>query len=285
MPRACGSSAALVEAESGARAVLTPSLLTFARAVNLAAREASGDLLMILNDDTRVEPGAIERLATALRERETAEIVGPRLVNTDGSAQLSVYADPSWRMAVELFLAPIVHSRFLRSFSRYPYAREFDRVPAGCWLSGAALMISAAVYEEVGGLDETFLHGLEDTTLCQAVHARGAEIRLVAEAVVVHEGGASGFRNPDQVHGTALSLARGAGGWIHYWRAVRGRSRLETLALRLAFGAYALSRVGWHSGRALLGTPAGRPEARHRARVFVLYLRHLGWRERGTAGR
>src|SRR6267142_1642549 len=61
----------------------------FARANNLGIQQTFGDLVLLLNPDTSVPAGALDRLVAALEARPDAAIVGPRLVNADGRAELS----------------------------------------------------------------------------------------------------------------------------------------------------------------------------------------------------
>ena len=72
-----------------ARVIALDENVGFGRANNLGVRRTSGELVLLLNSDTIVPPGAIDALVAALRETPEAAIAGPRLVDADGRPELS----------------------------------------------------------------------------------------------------------------------------------------------------------------------------------------------------
>ena len=271
---AADSSEAVARHPQG-RALGTPQLLSFARATNLAASAASGELLFLLNDDTIAEAGAIDRLAAFLDEAPQVGVAGPLLLNLDGSIQPSVYSDPSLRAVVEMFLNPLIRRPPLRRHMSYPYADPPSGVLGDAWVSGAALMIRRELYFDVGALDEGYPHGLEDAALCRSVRRRGYGVALVREARIRHEGGVSGFRNRADSERVASALVRGTQGWLHYWRTVRGAGRAGMALLWGAFLLYGLSRLA--ATKLLAGLVRGpRADAyRLRAAAYRDYVRSL----------
>ena len=239
VPRAAADSQALDD-HPRAEGLSTPALLSFAQATNLGASRARGDLLLLLNDDTVVQEGAIERLVATLEADPGLGAVGPLLLNPDGSVQPSVFDDPSWRTMAELILQPLFKRGPLARHARFPSPRPPDPVTNDSWLSGAALMIRRALYEAVGALDEGYSHGIEDAALCRKVRERGFRIALQREARVVHEGGVSGFRANDRDRLCRVLLGA-TSGWIRYW--VTHRRRAEAPLVRAAFVAFGLSRL------------------------------------------
>ena len=200
-----------------AQAVRVPTLLSFARATNLAAKRATGELLFLLNDDTAVEEGAIDRLAEALDAEPRLGAVGALLLNPDGTPQPSVYADPSWRTVGELFLSPLFRRPPLARLARFPYATPPGRETAAVWLSGAALMTRRRLFEEVGGLDEGYPHGVEDAAMCRAIRSRGRALALVEDARIVHDLGRSSYRSERSSQQVSKALVGGSAGWMRYW--------------------------------------------------------------------
>jgi GT2 family glycosyltransferase len=270
-PETASASLALVERHPRARAVQVPRLLSFARATNLGASMANGDLLLLLNDDTVVQDGAIERLAGAFGAQSELGAAGPLLLNSDGSRQPSVYSDPSWRALGELILRPLFQRGPLVRSARFPYATAPDSDRPDVWLSGAALMVRRDLFADVGALDEGYPHGIEDAVLCRAIRDRGRRLEFVEAARVVHEGSVSSYRSKSGAAQVAKALMGGTTGWVRYWRA-RGAGRGSTAALRAAFLLFGVSRVAAY---AVAGIVPGPGAERHRARraAYARYVR------------
>ena len=163
--------------------------LGFARANNLGIEQTVGQLVLLLNPDTSVPAGAIDRLVAALDARPDAAIAGPRLVSADGRAELSF-----GRM-----LSPLVELRqkFLVRGSRRAapiaaYVESITRKPQEVdWVSGACLLVRRADAEAVGLLDDRFFMYTEDVDFCAAVRARGRRVLFCPAAEIVHLGGRS----------------------------------------------------------------------------------------------
>src|SRR6516225_2006979 len=82
-------SAAAARRRADVRVIENDSNVGFAAANNIGIRASRGDLLLLLNSDTIVPPGALDRLVAELTADETLAIAGPRLVDGDGRAELS----------------------------------------------------------------------------------------------------------------------------------------------------------------------------------------------------
>ena len=166
--------------------------LGFGSANNLGSAATSGEFIALVNSDAFVRTGALEGLRGYLQKTPQAAIAGPRLENTDGSFQESRFAFPSpFRAWVEnLGLARV--SRFLRG------KRSLTAGPVQ-WLSGACLMVRRAVWEHVGGFDESFFLYAEETDLQRRIAAMGWEIHWAPDFVVTHIGGSSGLAEREAV--------------------------------------------------------------------------------------
>jgi N-acetylglucosaminyl-diphospho-decaprenol L-rhamnosyltransferase len=169
--------------------------LGFSRANNLGIAATGGDLVLLLNPDTIVPPGALQALIRGLLA-EDAAVAGPRLVDGDGFPELSFGPpiSPWGELVQKLRLA--LYVRRVR-----PVVRYIDRLSrqAGvrAWVSGACLLVRRTALEAVGGLDERYFMYTEDVDLCTAVRARGGAVVFVPQAEVVHLRGRSAGRNPD----------------------------------------------------------------------------------------
>lgn len=166
----------------------------FAAANNLAALRARGDRLLLLNPDTLVLDGAIDRLLAFARARPEARIWGGRTVFADGTLN----PGSCWRRMTLWGLcaqALGLNSLFRNSAVMNPESyggwdrsteRQVDIV------SGCFLMIARADWQALGGFDPAFFMYGEEADLClRAARDLGARPRVTPEARIVHHAGAS----------------------------------------------------------------------------------------------
>jgi N-acetylglucosaminyl-diphospho-decaprenol L-rhamnosyltransferase len=189
-------SAALVAGQfPGVRLLRLPRNLGFAGGVNEAARHATGDLLLLVNPDAILTPGAVARLAHVITGDPGWGAAAARLIGTDGRPQdgFNVRRFPtfgSW-MSDLLLLDEVWPGNPARRRYRYGDLRIAGPDPVDVEQPAAAcLMIRRDVFEAVGGMDERFTPAwFEDVDLCRRIRARGWRIALVPDAHVQHEGG------------------------------------------------------------------------------------------------
>ena len=149
----------------------------FAGGNNAGAAAARGRVLIFLNNDTEVRPGAIEALIEEAG-RPGVGIVGARLLYPDGRVQHSGFA---WRSGSGPGATP---------FHLFEY--EDGELPAarGCFdlgfVTGACMAIPRGVFDAVDGWDEAYVNGWEDADLCLRVRAAGARVRYRGDAAIVH---------------------------------------------------------------------------------------------------
>jgi hypothetical protein len=198
---------------------------------NRGLHETSGRYALILNADAWVVGPAVERLCSFADTRPDAGIVGPKLLNPDGTLQRSVRGFPTlWRLATEYFflrkLAP--RSEELNAF--YAGGFEHDRVREAEFVMGACLLVRRQAAVEVGPLDEDFFLFSEETDWCYRFHQAGWKVLFYPGAEVVHVGGASHgggmFRENLRGHLRFLAKHRGL-------REAERARRLLLVALRL----------------------------------------------------
>jgi GT2 family glycosyltransferase len=153
----------------------------FSRGNNQAARLARGRYLFFLNNDTIVPPGALRGLLDYARAHPEAGIIGPRLEDEHGRAQLSCRSCPTLGALLHRITWLRWTGLFRRAYRRYR-GRDIDACvprPAEV-LMGAALFMSRAVFRACGAWDEDYTFGGEDIDLCARVGRR--------HAVVYHPG-------------------------------------------------------------------------------------------------
>jgi GT2 family glycosyltransferase len=163
----------------------------YGAAANEGVRATGAEHVLILNSDTRLEPGALEALHAYLERHPRVALVGPRLKNPDGSPQASVFPFPGtlrWLVENEplsLVAGWIPTAR--RRLYRFSPPREPGPVP---WVLGAVLAVRRAAFDGVGGFDDSVFLYYEEVDLCERLRRAGWEVHHHPGAAVVHRGGA-----------------------------------------------------------------------------------------------
>lgn len=151
----------------------------FVNACNQAASQARGEYLLLLNNDTEVTSGWVEALMAPFSDPITG-IVGAKLVYPDGSLQEA--GGIIWRDGNGCNYGHGDNP----DLPQYSYRKAVD------YCSGACLMITRKLWEDIGGFDQRYAPAYyEDTDLCFAVRAKNFKVIYQPRAVVVHYGGAS----------------------------------------------------------------------------------------------
>lgn len=164
--------------------------LGFAVANNAGIRATSGELILLLNGDTVVPPGAIDTLVARLRAHPAAAVAGPRLVDTEGRTEISFGAMISPAAELRQKVVGRLHG------ARVPLVTGWVERQARTeryvdWVSGACLLALRADAVAAGLLDERFFLYTEDVDFCAAVRSRGRKVLFTPAAEVVHARGRS----------------------------------------------------------------------------------------------
>ena len=161
----------------------------FGAANNVALRIDGPPLVLLLNSDTRVPEGAIDRLAARLTETDSVA-VGPRLVDAEGRPEISFGAmlSPAAELQ-QLWWGRLARRR--GRFSRALVARHLADERHVDWVSGACLLARRDRVLAAGGFDERFFMYEEDVDLCATLRAQGGTILFTPYAEIVHLRGAS----------------------------------------------------------------------------------------------
>lgn len=237
-----GAAEAVAKADDPRITVLRPGTNTgFAGGVNLAARHATGDVLVLVNSDAIVDAGAIAVLAAALDDPAVGVVSGgvrlaedPGLMNTAGNPVT--------------FLG-VVWAGGLGE----PEERHRARVDVAS-ASGCFLAVRRATWEELGGFDESYFAYHEDTELSLRAWLRGYRVQFVPEAVALHRYAFS--RNPGKL--ALLERNRWQTVLVTFPARVLIGSLPPMLAFELAVCAMA-ARQGW---------------LREKLRTYAWLLRH-----------
>jgi N-acetylglucosaminyl-diphospho-decaprenol L-rhamnosyltransferase len=220
----------------------------FAAANNIALRSYSTLLTgyyLLLNPDTAVHSGALEALAAFLDRHPRVGLVGPRLLNPDGSLQPAAFRFPTLAMAALDLFPPgeVLPGRLYNSHWQGRYAAEqhaSQPFPIDHPL-GACMLVRGQALAEAGLFDEQFFIYSEEVDLCYRLQQRGWAIWQVPSAVVTHVGGAatSQFRRRMfvELHRSRVQFAA-----KHYSQAYLRRYRLIVRA-----GLLRLQALAWRS--------------------------------------
>jgi len=170
----------------------------YARGNNIGMKQARGEYILLLNSDTEVGEGALETLAAFLDEHPGYGACGPQLLNADGTIQRACMRFPGLMVTLffDTFLDslfpenPVKARYFMRDFD-HARSRDVDQPPGACFLLRRSLL------EEIGYLDEDLFLFYNDVDYCLRMRRAGRRIRFLAEAKVMHHGGASTARYRD----------------------------------------------------------------------------------------
>jgi N-acetylglucosaminyl-diphospho-decaprenol L-rhamnosyltransferase len=209
--------------------------LGFARANNFGATRARGRYLLLLNPDTILHAGAIDRLVRYLEQRPAVAAVGPRLVNSDGTLQRSIERLPTlftewWRLW---------HLNRFYPVSDYPQSVHVATVPQQVEvLNGACLLLRREAVSPTGLFDEAYFVYSEEIDLCDRLRKGGWERHWLPDAIVTHSGGQSTRQVADQMF---LELYRNK---VKFFRKRRGPLSASLYKLILLQAALARCCLG-----------------------------------------
>ena len=177
--------------------------LGFARANNQAITNCNGRYILLLNNDTIVHSKALQLMIQALENHSELAAVGPQLINSDGSFQLSCMRFPSRWGDIFAYFRPQCAS--MGGF-RQQTTRPIVKVDA---VSGACMLLSRNALDQVGLLDEGYFFYAEETDWCYRAHKLGWRVGYVSAARVTHLRGQTAQRESSRFYvERRITLAR-----------------------------------------------------------------------------
>ena len=240
--------------------IRSPGNQGFAAACNRGIAQAQGEFILLLNPDTGIASNAFAPMVAHCRQQPDVGVLGPKLLNSDGSLQLSCRRFPS-------HLTGLFNRQALltRLFPRNPFSSRYlmtdwdhDSIAEVDWLSGACMLISRRLLDDVGPLDEAFFWAIEDVDLCYRAHQAGYRVVYFPQVAVTHHIGKSSQALPNR---SILQWHRGM--WRYYRKHMRSNPLVDGLTL-VGIGARCGYQLAVQNGRRLLaGT---RPRRRGAAR-------------------
>ncbi len=162
----------------------------FNKANNQGINASSGDLILLLNPDTKLREGALEAMSMFMLAEKNVAVVGPKILNGDGSLQQTGVSFPSlWNVLVEALFLDRLFPRS-KMFGRHRRLYDDpDTVHDVDYLQGSCVMVQREMFEKVGLLDERFFMYFDELGFCYRCKREGWRITYVPTAVVTHYGG------------------------------------------------------------------------------------------------
>ena len=236
----------------------------FGAANNQAFALSRAPFVLLLNPDTLIVPGAIESLIGVLRSDSRIGGCGPRLLNADGSLQISVWRNPP--VAWEILLSNLRLYRLLPGPIRGalllgPHWRH-DQRRAVRMLSAAVLMVRRETLDAVGGFDERFHMYGEDNEWCLRIVRAGWLLIFEPAVVVRHDEAQSSLKRWTPLEKRRVQLE------ASYLFQRLSVPRWHLVANQLA---YCLTAWMQHAWRRMRGA-----DASEMAMVMRVHVRHLG---------
>lgn len=173
-----------------------PTNAGYTRPMNQALRQARGAVLVQLNPDTLVLPGALDRMLAFLERKPEAGICGPKVLNADQTLQKPCRrGEPTPWAVITYFLGLSRLFPKSRLFGQYLMSyKDENEIHSVAGVAGSCMMIRRAVIEQIGYLDERFFAYQEDADFCFRTREAGWQIFYMPEAQIIHYGGLGGSR-------------------------------------------------------------------------------------------
>ena len=166
--------------------------LRFAKGNNVAIRVSKGDYVLILNPDTIIHDGALDKMVVYADKHPEAGGFGCRVLNADGSYQGCIW--PMYTLRSEwcaaLGLAPLAYISEWFNPNRYVRWKGDTKRTVG-WPAGCFILVRGDLLRGLDGFDEQFFYFYEDTDLCRRIWEAGYPILYTPEITITHLGGQS----------------------------------------------------------------------------------------------
>ena len=161
----------------------------FPKANNQGFSIANGEFIFMLNPDTEFIENSIDKMVSYMDQHTNVSILGPGLLNTDGSRQQSVWRYPSLKSIFCEFhyLSVLLKQKNYRE-------KDFTKTFEAESFSGAAIFFRTAVLEKIGNLDET-MFWIEDVEFCYRAVQSNLTCIYFPETKIVHHIGQSAKKN------------------------------------------------------------------------------------------
>ncbi|MDP6852708.1 MAG: glycosyltransferase family 2 protein [Candidatus Marinimicrobia bacterium] len=159
----------------------------FSGGCNLGAKEAKGEYLLLLNNDTLHEAGWIELLVSILDTNPNIASVQPKIKNVD-SPEYFDYAGACGGY-MDWLCFPFARGRIFSMVEKDE--QQYETAEKIFWASGTAFLTRSSVYQKLNGLDETLFAHMEEIDYHWKSQLAGFEVWVEPQSVIYHHGGAT----------------------------------------------------------------------------------------------
>jgi len=165
----------------------------------------------LLNPDAEVTEDSIDKLIATVRSRSRVGAAGPKILNADGSLQISAWRNPpaAWEILLSQMKLYLLLPRRLRGELLLGGHWDHNRERQVPMLGGAALLVRREVIEQVGGFDERFHMYGEDNDWCLRIVQAGWQLIFQPAAVVLHHGAQSSLQRWNNLEKLRIQLEAG----------------------------------------------------------------------------
>jgi GT2 family glycosyltransferase len=166
--------------------------LRFAKANNVGIRASIGEYVLILNPDTIIHDGTLDKMIAFADRHPEAGAFGCKVLNSDGSYQVSgrPFTTLRTQLITALYLRPIGYlSERFQSDMYIDWKGETERTVG--YLSGCFILVRGDLLRRIDGFDEQFFYYYEDVDLCRRIWEAGYPIIYTPTATITHLGGES----------------------------------------------------------------------------------------------
>ncbi len=229
-----GSLQAGIRSFFGIHLITHPVNRSYGEAVNLAASQCGGDVLLIVNPDTELRDGCLRALLVPLQSDPMVAATGPRLINEAGR-DVTRFSRTRFSQAIAAVVAPGMFSGWRNRLSIRK--RSSGEAVSTSFIEGSVMLMRRNAYNAVGGFDPQFTFYGEDADLCWSLRRCGYRLVHVPSAAAVHAGSTAFSTMPERQRQAFLD-----GIMLGVWKRSGRRYRWKRLAM-FAFLVLAWLRV------------------------------------------
>ncbi len=191
-----GSQKMVSEEFSSIQLIQNKRNLGFSRAVNQVMSKNNRGYIFILNSDTKLKKNCLTILLKFMEKEKRAGVVGPKILNEDGSLQFSRRHFPSLVDATfHAFLGNVFPNNLFSRRYKMAGANQ-EKTQKVDWLSGAAMFIRLNAAHEIGLFDEGYFMFVEDMDFCFRLWQKKWQVYYHPQAEIIHYVGGSASQKP-----------------------------------------------------------------------------------------
>jgi hypothetical protein len=174
-----GSEEAIQESFPEVKLIINQEKLGFTHNHNTVIRKSKGKYVLVLNDDTIILDGALDKMVHFMEGHPEVGILGCKILNSDGSLQWSCGKGSSHKF--EYFKSGVLKP--LMPFFR---DRHFEYTQEVSWVTGACLLVRSEAIRAIGGFDENIIIYWEDGDWCYRMIRAGWKVVFYPDASIIH---------------------------------------------------------------------------------------------------